>query len=311
MTLQQLRYLCAIAREGFSISGAANALGTSQPAISKQVRILEQVLGVELLIRRGNRILGLTGAGEAIIIAAQRTLWEAENLERIIEELTRKGPGKLTIATTHMYARYLLRPIIRDFVRAHPDVRLVLRQGTPSSVPHSIAAGDADIGFSGKSSDMQEHVLFLPCAELGRSIFMPKNHPLSREKKPTLKKLAQFPLIILDPSLEGGQKVMRAFEAAGIRPNVVLSAIDADVVKTYVELGLGIAVLLSVAYERERDRKIEIADASHLFPPTLPQVVLRFGKYLPGYMQEFIEQIAPQWNLEAIETAMRSKAEDA
>ena len=179
MTLQQLRYLCSIAREGFSVSRAAISLGTSQPAISKQIRLLETELGSDLLIRKSNRILGLTAAGDAIIEAAQRTLWEADNLQRITTEFTQKGAGRLVIATTHMYARYVLKPVIKDFIERHRDVQLVLRQGIPSMIARWVAAGEADIGISGLSLDVHQDLLFLPFAELDRSVFVPRRHPLA------------------------------------------------------------------------------------------------------------------------------------
>jgi LysR family cys regulon transcriptional activator len=306
MKLQQLRYLVGIARGGFSVSRAASLLGTSQPGISRQIRMLETELGVDLLIRRSNRILGLTAAGEAIIGVAQRTLWEADNLQRITEEFTQKGGGRLVIATTHMYARYVLRPVIKDFMQRRSQVQLVLRQGIPSMIAQWVASGEADVGISGKSLEVHDELVFLPCAALHRGIFAPKRHPLLRERKISLGAIARFPIITLDLGMEGGRKVMEAFEAAGIKPNIVLSAIDADVVKSYVELGLGVAVLLSVAYEPARDRGLGVIDVARLFEPTTPQIVLRHGKFLPSYMHDFISRLAPQWSRGAIESAMRS-----
>ncbi len=306
MTLQQLRYLCGIAREGFSVSRAAGALGTSQPAISKQVRMLERELGVDLLVRKRNRILGLTGAGHAMIAAAQRTLWEADNLQRITSEFTPKGAGRLVIATTHMYARYVLRPVIKDFIERHRDVRLVLRQSVPATIEQWVAAGEADIGISGMALAGHEELMFLPCATLDRSVFAPARHPLLKANRLTLESIARFPIITLDQSIEGGRKAIEPFAAAQIEPNIVLSAIDADVVKSYVELGLGVAILLAVAYEPERDRGLRVIKAAHLFEGTTPHIVLRHGTYLPGYMHEFIAGLAPQWDRRAIASAARA-----
>jgi LysR family transcriptional regulator, cys regulon transcriptional activator len=311
MKLQQLRYLCGIAQNGFSMSRAATALGTSQPAVSKQIRILEIELGVDLLIRKGNRILGLTAAGEAMIDAARRTLWEAQNLQRITEEFTKKGSGRLVIATTHMYARYVLLPVIKDFIRTHADVQFVLRQGIPSAIVDWVASGEADIGIRGKSEEPHDELLFMPIAELNRSLIVPRDHPLMAEGPLTLQAIAEFPIVTLDRSLEGGRIVADAFEAAGITPSVALSALDADVLKSYVEVGLGIAILLSVAYEPDRDRELRAIAADHLFGPTTPNVVLRYGKYLPGYMYDFIERLAPQCSRQAIDAAMRFSAEQA
>lgn len=305
MTLQQLRYLCAIVNEGFSLSRAATVLGTSQPAISKQIRVLELELGADLLVRRINRIVGLTKAGDSIIAAARRTLWDADNLQRIADEFTNTGSGQLVIATTHMYARYVLRTVITDFMQAHPDVQLVIRQGIPSMIAQWVAAGDADLGISGKSLEAPEELLFLPFGALDRSIFAPLKHPILSEKKLTLAGVARYPIITLDIGTEGEQKVRRAFAAAGLEPHIILRAIDADVVKSYVECGLGIAVLLSVAYEPDRDRGLRIVKSGHLFEPTIPQVILRHGKHLPSYMYDFIRRVAPRWDRKAVDAALK------
>ena len=305
MKLQHLRYLCSVAQEGFSISRAASALGASQPAVSKQIRLLEVEIGADLLIRRGNRIVGLTAVGEAIIDAARRTLWEAQNLQRITEEFTQKGSGRLVIATTHMYARYVLRPVIKDFIHSHPHVHLVLRQGIPSMIAEWVAAGEADMGIAGKSLDVHDELLFLAGEALHRSVIVPKRHPLLKEKRLSLKAIAQFPIVTLDQSLEGGRTAMNAFQAAKLTPNIVLSALDADVVKSYVELGLGVAVLLTVAFEPDRDRELRSIDVAQLFQPTIFHIVLRQGKYLPGYMYDFIERLTPKWNRRAIDAALR------
>jgi LysR family transcriptional regulator, cys regulon transcriptional activator len=189
-------------------------------------------------------------------------------------------------------------------------VQFVLRQGIPSAIAEWVASGDADIGIRGKA-EAHDELLFMPIAELDRSVIVPRDHPLLEHKRLALDAVAQFPLVTLDRSLEGGWIVADAFEAAGITPNVVLSALDADVVKSYVEVGLGIAILLSVAYEPDRDRELRAIAASHLFGPTTPHVVLRYGKYLPGYMYDFIERLAPQCNRQAIDAAMRFSAEQA
>jgi LysR family cys regulon transcriptional activator len=305
MKLQHLHCLCAIAQHGFSISRAASALQTSQPAISKQVRLLETDLGADLLIRRGNRIVGLTAVGEAIIGAARRTVWEAQNLERISDEFTRKGSGRLTIATTHMYARYVLRPVIKAFMQSHPQTKLVLRQTVPAMIPEWIASGEADMGIVGKPPSPHDDLIFLEGETLQRSVIVPKQHPLLREKRLSLKAIAQYPLVTLDPTLEGGAKVMNAFHAANLAPNIVLSAIDADVVKSYVELGLGVAVLANVTFEPEHDRDLRAIPVPHLFEPTIFHVVLRRGKHLPGTMYDFIGRLTPKWDRPAIESVMR------
>ncbi len=306
MKLQQLQAFCAVAEAGFSVSAAAKALGISQPAVSKQIRLLEDGLDLSLLIRSNNRIVGLSSAGEAVFAAARRTLWEAENLERVRQEFSDRDSGRLVIATTHIYARFVLRPVIKDFMRSHPDVQLVLRQGTASTIGQWLIAGEADLAVSSNSDPPHEELVFLPCAPLSRSVFAPARHPILQEKRLTLQALARHPFIIMDPGLEGGRSVLSAFEDAGLKPNIVLSALDSDVVKSYVDVGLGIAVLLTVAFEPRHDRHLRTMDASRLFAPTTPAVLLRRGKYLRGYMHDFIAHLAPQWDRPAIAVAMRS-----
>lgn len=306
MKLQQLRYLYAVAQEGFSMSRAAETLGASQPAISTQLRQLERELKVDLLIRRGNRIHGLTVAGEAIIESVRRILWETENLRRTTLEFTQDSAQEMVVATTHTYARYVLGAMVKEFIQQNPQVKLVLRQGIPSMVAEWVAMGEADLGISGRPIDQQDRLTFLPFAKLTRSLFAPVGHPLLQERKLTLAKIAEYPLITLDIQTEGGSTVLESFEKAGCKPNVVLSVIDADVAKAYVEMELGVAVLLSVSYESERDSALRIVDVANLFEPTEPQIMLHPGKHVTGAMFDFIGKLAPQWNRPAIEAAARN-----
>lgn len=307
MNLTQLRYLRGIAEQGFNISRAAAALHTSQPGISKQIQLLEREIGVAILERRGNRIIGVTAPGLEILNVARRMLGDAENLRRIGEEFTQRKK-RLVVATTHIYARYVLRSVIKDFMRLHPDVQLTLRQGSPSQIAAWVAAGDADVGISSEPPEPMRTLALLPCSSLQRSVITRTRHPLLKEKRLTLAKLAAYPLLTLDQSFPGGAAVMRAFGRARIEPDIVLSAIDADVIKTYVELGLGIAILPSIAYEPARDRRLAAIDASHLFEPTITHVAIRRDSYLRAYLYDFILMIAPNWGQEAIDRVVKSRA---
>jgi LysR family transcriptional regulator, cys regulon transcriptional activator len=307
MNLTQLRYLRGIAEQGFNISRAATALHTSQPGISKQIQLLEREIGVDILVRKGNRIIGVTEPGLAILNVARRMLGDAEILRRIGEEFTQRKK-RLVVATTHIYARYVLRSVIKDFMRLHPDVQLTLRQGSPSQIAQWVAAGDADIGVSSEPPEPIRALALLPCSSLQRSVITRTKHPLLKEKRLTLAKLATYPLLTLDQSFPGGAAVLHAFGKAGIEPNIVLSAIDADVIKTYVELGLGIAILPSIAYEPSRDRRLSAIDASHLFEPTITHIAIRRDSYLRDYMYDFILMIAPNWGREAIDRVVKNRA---
>lgn len=307
MNLTQLRYLRGIAEQGFNISRAATALHTSQPGISKQIQLLEREIGVDILVRKGNRIVGVTEPGHAILNVARRMLGDADILRRIGEEfMQRKKP--LVIATTHIYARYVLRSVIKDFMRRHPDVQLTLRQGNPSQIAQWVAAGDADIGVSSEPPEPIRALALLPCSSLQRSVITRTQHPLLREKRLTLARLSAYPILTLDQSFPGGAAVLRAFGKAGIEPNIVLSAIDADVIKTYVELGLGIAILPSIAYEPSRDRRLKAIDASHLFEPTVTHVAIRRDGYLRDHMYDLIQMIAPNWGRAEIDHFVTNRA---
>ncbi len=308
MNLTQLRYLRGIAEQGFNISRAAAALHTSQPGISKQIQLLEREIGVDILVRRGNRIVGVTEPGQAILNVARRMLGDAEVLRRIGEEFTQRKK-RLVVATTHIYARYVLRSVIKDFMRLHPDVQLTLRQGSPSQIAHWVAAGDADAGVSSEPPEPMRTIALLPCSSLERSVITRKGHPLLKEKRLTLAKLARYPLLTLDQSFPGGAAVLHAFGKARIEPNIVLSAIDADVIKTYVELGLGIAILPSIAYEPARDRRLAAINASHLFEPTITHIAIRRDSYLRDDMYDFILMIAPNWGREAIDRVVRNRGD--
>jgi LysR family cys regulon transcriptional activator len=310
VNLRQLRYLHGIAEQGFNISRAAVALHTSQPGISKQIQMLEQEVGVDILVRKGNRIVGFTGPGKAILEVARRMLRDAENLRRIGEDFTRKDAGRLVVATTHIHARYALRSVLRNFMRRHPDVRLVLRQGSPSQSAQLVASGEADIGVSSEPPEPVHELIMLPSAKLQRSVIAQAGHPLLREKRLTLKSIARYPIITYDQSYVGGSAVLRAFERAQIKPNIVLSAIDADVIKTYVELGLGIAILPSIAYEPARDRKLRAVDAGGLFEPTVTRIEIRRDNYLRSYMYDFITMVAPNWDRESIDRMRRAGTEE-
>ena len=222
MNLIQLRYLRGIAEQGFNISRAAAALHTSQPGISKQIQLLERELGVAILVRRGNRIVGVTEPGQAILNVARRMLGDAEILRRIGEEFTQRKK-RLVVATTHIYARYVLRSVIEDYMRLHPDVQLALRQGNPAQIAQWVAAGDADIGVSSEPPEPMRAIALLPCSSLQRSVITRTKHPLLKEKRLTLAKLAGYPLLTLDQSFPGGAAVMHAFGKARIEPNIVLS----------------------------------------------------------------------------------------
>ncbi|MBI5435562.1 MAG: HTH-type transcriptional regulator CysB [Nitrosomonadales bacterium] len=304
MNLQQLRYLNEIVRQGLKISDAANALYTSQPGISKQIKLLEQELGIEIFVRNGKRIAAITEPGKAVLAIAQRMLHDAENLREAAQEFHAQNSGHLTIATTHTQARYALPPVVKQFIKRYPGVKLGLHQGNPTQIAEQVLSGEADIGIATESLSLYDDLITLPCYEWNHCVITPPRHPLLAEKKLTLAKIAQYPIITYDFAFSGRGKINAAFEAANIQPNIALTAIDADVIKTYVELGLGIGILAKMAFIPERDKHLRMMDAGHLFKPSTTRVALRKNEYLRGYTYDFIELFAPHLTREVVAKAM-------
>jgi len=307
MTLKQLRMLREIARRAHNLSSAAAALHTSQPGVSRQIQLLEQELGVELLARRRNRIAGLTEPGRAILAAAERALAETENIRRIADEYGRDEGGRLTIATSHLHARYTLLTPIKVFALRHPGVQLTMRQADPDDILRLVAAGDADVGISTEVGPARPDLVYLPGSDVERSLIMPLGHALARKARVTLKDIAQFPLVGYSPAQRGGQIISDTFRAAGLEVKLVVSAIDSDIIKAYVAEGLGIAVIPTVALDLEADRGLRVVDVTRLFPRSTMTVSLRRDIFLRRYVPDFIQLVAPRWNRERILEAMKAE----
>ena len=304
MNLQQLRYLNEIVRRGLNISAAADALYTSQPGISKQIKLLEEELGIEIFVRNGKRIVAITEPGKAVLVIAQRMLHDADNLKQVSQEFHSQDSGHLTIATTHTQARYALPPVVKQFITHYPKVKLGLHQGNPTQITEQVLSGEADIGIATESLALYDDLVTLPCYEWNHCVITPLRHPLLNEKKLTLAKIVQYPIITYDFAFSGRGKINAAFEAANIQPNIALTAIDADVIKTYVELGLGIGILAKMAFIPERDKHLRMIDAGHLFKPSTTRIAIRKNEYLRGYTYDFIELFAPHLTREVVAKAM-------
>jgi LysR family transcriptional regulator, cys regulon transcriptional activator len=304
MNLQQLRFLNEIVNQGLNISGAAGALYTSQPGISKQIKLLEEELGIEIFVRNGKRIVAITEPGKAVLDIAQRMLHDMENLKKVGQEFHAQDSGKLTIATTHTQARYALPPVVKQFIKRYPGVKLGLHQGSPTQIAEQVLSGEADIGIATESLALYDELVTLPCYEWNHCVIAPLKHPILSENRLTLAKIAQYPIITYDFAFAGRNKINAAFEAAGIQPNIALTAIDADVIKTYVELGLGIGILAKMAFIPERDKQLRMMDAAHLFKPSTTRIALRQNEYLRGYTYDIIELFAPHLTRDIVAKAM-------
>jgi len=304
MNLQQLRYVNEIVRRGLKISDAADALYTSQPNISKQIKQLEQELGIDIFVRNGKRVVAITEPGQAILDIARRMLHDAENLRQVGQEFHSQDSGHLTIATTHTQARYILPPVVKQFIRRYPKVKLGLHQGNPTQIAEQVLNGEADVAIATESLSLYDDLVTLPCYEWHHCVVVPPKHPLLEEKRLTLAKIAQYPIVTYDFAFSGRGKINEAFEKANITPNIALTAIDADVIKTYVELGLGIGILAEIAFVPERDRHLRMIDAKHLFKPNTTRIAIRKNEYLRGYTYDFIELFAPLLTRAVVAKAM-------
>ena len=309
MKLQQLRYVCEVAHQGLNLSTAAQALHTSQPGISKQIRLLEDELGVEIFVRNGKRVTDVTPPGKAILAIAQRILQEAENLKQAAQDYTNQDSGSLTIATTHTQARYMLPDVVQRFTVRYPKVKLSLIQGNPVQICQFAISGQADFCIATEAIATFEELVMLPCYGWNRCVIAPPQHPILKQRTLTLEEIAKYPLITYDFAFTGRSQINRAFETRGIKPNVVLTAIDSDVIKTYVALGLGIGILAKMAYDPARDLNLRALDASHLFESSTTRLGIPRSAYLRGYIYDFIEMFAPHLSRKIVEAAVHGKSQ--
>lgn len=304
MKLQQLRYIVEIEHRGLNVSEAAEALFTSQPGISKQVKLLEEELGILIFERSGKRFVSVTEPGRAILNIAADILRQAENLKRVGSEYSGGDTGRLVLAATHTQARYALPVVVRDFMVQHPDVRLEMHQGSPTQIAEWVAAGDADLGIATESIDQYPELVTLPVRQWSHCVIVPEGHPLVARQPLSLHELARWPLITYDTAFTGRSRINRAFERVGLTPNVALTALDADVIKTYVSLGLGLGIISALAFDRQRDSGLVALEAGHLFESNTTRLALRRGTYLRRYEYDFIGLFAPHLSRHLVDMAM-------
>ncbi len=306
MKLHQLKYIHEVTRQGLSISAAAEALHTSQPGVSKQIQMLEEELNLQIFQRNGKRLTGVTEPGRHIVKLAATVMLEIQNIKRVGDDFSKIETGTLTIATTHTQARYKLPAAVKQFIETYPHVKLNIHQGNPSQVTQQVASGEADIGIATEAISLDDKLLCLPCYEWNRCLVVPKSHRLIDAAPLTLAKIASYPLITYDFAFTGSTLVSKIFHDAGVMPNVVLTAIDADVIKTYVGLGLGVGLIANMAYDDERDKDLVRLDCSHLFPPSTTYLGVRKDAFLRGYIYGFIELLTPKFNRKAVDEALKS-----
>lgn len=300
MKLRQLECFLQVALCDFSMSKAAAALGATQPAVSKQIRLLEQEIGASLFVQRGNRLVQLTPAGAEILKAAQAMWREAENIRRIAQDHSARGSRVFSVASTFTHARYMLVRHVKEFIARHPGIDLRLQQGAPERIMRLVIEGAADVGIMTQPEHFPPELAAIPCFQMKHSLVVPVGHPLLNRRSLTLAMLAEYPIIAHDTAHQIGREIDRRFKEAGLRPHFILQAQDSDVMKAYVEEGLGIAIVPKVAFSPLRDRSLRSKDVSHLFAPTTTHVVLRRGSYPAAHVIDFIQRLAPQTTREAV-----------
>jgi LysR family transcriptional regulator, cys regulon transcriptional activator len=308
MNFQQLRSIREAQRRGFNLTEVAHALHTSQPGVSRQIRELEDELGIELFVRVGKRLTGLTEPGAQVLPVIERLLLEADNLRRAADDFASAGSGRLRIAATHSQARYALPPAVRDFRAHHPDVSLHLQQGSPQQVARLLLDGEADVGIATEALAQHAELIALPCYRWTHAVVVPPGHPLLAAPL-TLQALAQFPLVTYEPGYTGRAHIDAAFATAQLSPQIVLSAMDADVIKTYVELGLGVGIVAAIAFDEERDRSLRALDARHLFADNMTRLAVRRSAYLRDYAYAFIQTFASPLTRAVVDAARHQAPE--
>lgn len=304
MNFQQLRSIREASRRGYNLTEVANVLFTSQPGVSRQIRELEEELGVDIFERHGKRLTGLTEPGKGILPIVERLLLEAENLRRAALEFADRKSGTLAIATTHTQARYVLPKVVQNFRGLFPEVRVALQQSAPEHIAEWVISGRADVGIATEGLIEFEDLVSFPCYRWSHVVVVPQGHPLLKRTPLRLEDLAEFPLITYDVGFTGRGHIDEAFRQANITPDIVLTAMDSDVIAQYVSLGMGVGIIASMAIQQKSEDSLRAIEASHLFATNVTRLAVRRGTYLRSYIVDFILQFAPDLTREEIEQAV-------
>jgi LysR family cys regulon transcriptional activator len=310
MNLHQFRFVREAVRQNYNLTEAAKALYTSQPGVSKAIIELEEELGVEIFTRHGKRVRSLTEPGRIILVSVEKILQEVESLKRVGKDYAAQDQGNLTIAATHTQARYSLPSAVAEFKRRYPKVRLSILQGTPTQVAEMVLHDQADIAIATEALSGYKDLVSLPCFQWHHVAVVQADHPLLDRQNITLDDLARYPLITYDPAFAGRSKINQAFALRNLAPDIVLEAIDADVIKTYVELGLGVGLMADLAFNAERDRHLRAIPVGHLFGSNITRVALKQGAYLRGYIYTLVELLSPVLTRKLVEQALRGEHEN-
>lgn len=307
MKLQQLRCVFQIVQSDFNISKASEALNTSQPGVSNQIKLLESEIGIKIFQRNGKRLTGLTELGETVFRSIEAILQETNNIKVVSEEFLEREQGTFTIATTHTQARYKLPKVVEEFVKKYPKINLNIHQGNPTQVTNQILKGEADVGIATESIGLNENICIIPCYQWNRCVVMPKDHPLTKVIQITLKDLASYPMITYDYAFTGSTIVSEVFKKAKIEPKITLTAIDADVIKTYVSLNMGIGLIAEMAYDLNKDHPLVSRDVSHLFPQSTTYIGVKRDNFVRKFSYDFINMFIPNISIKELKKILNPR----
>jgi LysR family cys regulon transcriptional activator len=310
MNFQQLRIIRETVKRNYNLTEVANALFTSQSGVSKHIKDLEDELGIELFVRKGKRFLGLTEPGQELVAIVERMLLDAKNIKQLAEQFSNSEVGELHIATTHTQARYVLPPVVAKFKLLFPKVHLVLHQAYPTEIAGMLLDGQVDIGIATEALNDIPNLVHFPFYSWTHSVIIPIGHPLEQIPYPSLEDIAAYPIITYYSGMTGRAKIDAAFAAAGVSPDIVLSALDSDVVKTYVELGLGIGIVASVAFNSQRDSNLRMLDCTRIFEANTTHIAVRHGNYLRGYAFQFMELCSANLTEASVRKALAAGADE-
>jgi LysR family transcriptional regulator, cys regulon transcriptional activator len=310
MKLQQLRYIVEVVNHNLNVSSTAEGLYTSQPGISKQVRMLEDELGIQIFSRSGKHLTQITPAGKEIIRIAREVLSKVESIKSVAGEHTWPDQGSLYVATTHTQARYALPQVIKGFIDRYPKVSLHMHQGSPTQIAEAVCKGNADFAIATEALHLYDDLVMLPCYHWNRALVVPPNHPLAKKKQLTIQELADYPLVTYTFGFTGRSELDTAFNKAGLSPRIVFTATDADVIKTYVRLGLGVGVIASMAVDPVTDPDLVKIDISDIFSYSTTKIGFRSSSFLRSYMYDFIQRFAPHLTRDVVDTAIALRSNE-
>ncbi|MEX0447151.1 HTH-type transcriptional regulator CysB [Xenorhabdus sp. SGI246] len=310
MKLQQLRYIVEVVNHNLNVSSTAEGLYTSQPGISKQVRMLEDELGIQIFARSGKHLTHVTPAGEEIVRISREVLSKIDSIRSVASEHTYPDRGSLYIATTHTQARYALPPIIKGFIKRYPNVSLHMHQGSPTQIAEEVCKGNSDFAIATEALHLYSDLIMLPCYHWNRSVVVTKDHPLAERQNVTIEELAEYPIVTYTFGFTGRSELDVAFDRAGIKPKIVFTATDADVIKTYVRLGLGVGVIASMAVEPIQDSDLVRIDMRDKFSYSTTKIGFRRSSFLRSYMYDFIWRFAPHLTRDVVDRAIALRSNE-